>query len=253
MSDTVLGTEAPATPAAPATTPVTTPVTAAPAQPAQTPDKAAPAEAAADGDKTAADKVADFVAKKATLLGDDPSAEKPAEDEKKDEVVVEKGSVPEKYDVKVPEGMTLNAEALEAVTPVFKELGITQEAAQKLIDAYAPVVAKQAQAQHEAAMKSFDEQIETWGKETREMLGPDAAKAMAPAAKFINSVAGKDAPALRQLLNDTGMGNHPVMVRFLINAGKSISQDSFSEGGNPAGNDTAEAAVGRMYPSMAKK
>lgn len=229
---------------------------AAPVTPAPVVSKDAPAPVAVS-DKPAADKVAEFVAKKSTLLGDENPAE-PAEGEGKkeegDAVKPEAGkTVPEKYDVKAPEGMQIDTGLLDSVTPIFKELGITQEGAQKLVDAYAPYVKQASQAQHDAAMKSFDDQVESWGKETKSMLGPDAAKAMAPAARLINTFAGKEAAAFRQLLNDTGLGNHPVMVRFLINAGKSISQDSFVDGGNQVTDDTPDAAKSRMYPTMNKK
>ena len=231
-----------AAPVTPAPVVKDAPAAAATATPAPVVSKDAPAPAAAVPDK------------KPTLLGDDPDA-KPAEGDKPDADPAKEGDavgIPEKYEVKVPEGMNIDAALLEAVTPVMKELKISQEGFQKLVDAYAPVIAKASQAQHEAAMKAFDEQIETWGKQTREMLGPDAGKAMAPASRLINTFAGKDATALRQLLNDTGLGNHPLMVKFMINAGKAISQDKFVDGGNHVADNTEEAVKGRMYPSMKK-
>ena len=142
---------------------------------------------------------------------------------------------------------------LDAVTPIFKEAGITQEVAQKLADAYAPVIQKAGQAQHDAAMAAFDKQIEDWGKETKAMLGSDAAKEMAPAAKLINTFAGKEATALRQLLNDTGLGNHPLMVKFLIAAGKAIGQDKFVDGGNMPADNSEDAVKSRLYPNSMKK
>ena len=226
---------------------------AAPVVPAQESKEASPVKSAVASDK---DQVLDVVTKKDSLLGIDPDAEV-AEGEKEGEEVkgdnADKSVVPEKYDVKVPEGMTLNSDLLEAVTPVFKDLGITQDAAQKLIDAYAPVIAKQAQAQHDAAMQNFDKQIESWGEETKKMLGPDHMKQMAPASKLINAFAGAEAPALRQLLTDTGLGNHPLMVKFMIAAGKAISADKFVEGGNNSQDDSVDAVKGRFYPSMSKR
>ena len=226
---------------------------AAPVTPAPVVPDGAPAPAAAPDKPVEAAPIV----KASTLLGEDPDAN-PAEGEVKDDGAAKEeatGIVPEgEYTVKVPEGMDLDTELLGKVSPIFKELGITQEGAQKLVDAYAPHIKQATQAQHDQAMKAFDAQIETWGKETKAMLGPDAGKAMAPAAKLINTFAGKDAAALRGLLNDTGLGNHPLMVKFLINAGKSIGQDSFVDGGNnSAPADNAEAAKGRMYPTMVKK
>lgn len=232
------------------------PAAAVPATPAPVPDKAAPAPAAAAGEKPAEGAAP---AKKGTLLGDEEAPadgdKTPAEGEKKEEKPDAAAAkvVPEKYEIKVPEGMKVDTSLLEAVTPVFKELGITQEAAQKLADAYAPVMAKAAEAQKQEALKAFDETVENWGKESKEMLGPDYMKAKAPAVKLINTFGGKDAPAIRQLLTDTGLGNHPLMLKFLIAAGKAISQDSFVEGGNQVADNSTEAVKERMYPTMGKK
>lgn len=234
MSDQIVEPVVPVTPAAVVPAAATAPAV----EPAPVTPKEAPAEPAAP-------------AKENTLLGDDPTAEKPAVEGEVKEPAAAK-VVPEKYELKMPEGMQVDTALLDAVTPIFKEAGITQEVAQKLADAYAPVIQKAGQAQHEAAMAAFDKQIEDWGKETKAMLGPDAAKEMAPAGRLIQTFAGKDAPALRQLLNDTGLGNHPLMVKFLIAAGKAISQDKFVDGGNMPGDNSEAAVTKRLYPNSVK-
>jgi len=234
MSDQIVEPVVPVTPAAVVPAAATAPAV----EPAPVTPKEAPAEPAAP-------------AKENTLLGDDPTAEKPAVEGEVKEPAAAK-VVPEKYELKMPEGMQVDTALLDAVTPIFKEAGITQEVAQKLADAYAPVIQKAGQAQHEAAMAAFDKQIEDWGKETKAMLGPDAVKEMAPAGRLIQTFAGKDAPALRQLLNDTGLGNHPLMVKFLIAAGKAISQDKFVDGGNMPGDNSEAAVTKRLYPNSVK-
>jgi len=234
MSDQIVEPVVPVTPAAVVPAAATAPAV----EPGPVSPKEAPAEPAAP-------------AKENTLLGDDPTAEKPAVEGEVKEPAAAK-VVPEKYELKMPEGMQVDTALLDAVTPIFKEAGITQEVAQKLADAYAPVIQKAGQAQHEAAMAAFDKQIEDWGKETKAMLGPDAVKEMAPAGRLIQTFAGKDAPALRQLLNDTGLGNHPLMVKFLIAAGKANSQDKFVDGGNMPGDNSEAAVTKRLYPNSVK-
>ena len=44
--------------------------------------------------------------------------------------------VPEAYDLKAPEGAGLDAEGLKAFEPIFKEVGLSQEQAQKLVNLY---------------------------------------------------------------------------------------------------------------------
>ena len=46
-------------------------------------------------------------------------------------------AAPESYtDFSVPEGHTLDAAAIESATPLFRELGLSQDQAQKLVDFY---------------------------------------------------------------------------------------------------------------------
>lgn len=226
---------------------VETPVAATEgAKPAQEIKKDTPAEKPAVSGEKPAEKPVES-ASKSTLLGGEEGKEESKEEGK--EVKKEIADVPEKYEIKAPEGMKVDQNLLDALSPVFKEIGISNAQAQKLADAYAPVIKQASEAQHKQAMEAFDKQIEDWGKETKAMLGADGSKALAPAARFITQFAGKDAPAVKQLLNDTGLGNHPLIVKMLIAAGKSISQDSFVEGGSPAGEGGQDASIKKFYPN----
>jgi hypothetical protein len=49
--------------------------------------------------------------------------------------------VPESYELVAPDGVTLDAASVEAATPVFKELGLTNEQANKLV----PIATQMAQ------------------------------------------------------------------------------------------------------------
>ena len=135
--------------------------------------------------------------------------------------------VPESYEFKVPEGMTLDAETVEKFTPIFKEAGLSQEMAQKLVDAYAPIAQKLVESNREAAIKDYENMSEGWKKESIKQFGADYKKALAPAAKIIEKTGfGKD---VRELLEETRIGNHPTMVKFLVWVGKHMSEDSFVE------------------------
>ena len=67
------------------------------------------------------------------------SKEEPKEDEPKPEdKKPDAAGVPEKYaDFKVPDGFKFDEKALTEATAAFKELGLSQEKAQKLVDTYA--------------------------------------------------------------------------------------------------------------------
>lgn len=140
--------------------------------------------------------------------------------------VKQESALPEKYEFKLPDGVSLDEGLLGDVTPVFKELGISQEGAQKLADAYVKNLAKQSEAQKQSTMTAYKQVVEDWKSETKKELGADADKSLSFAAKAINKF-GSD--KLREMMNETGVGNHVELVKFFIAVGKSISEDSFVE------------------------
>lgn len=60
---------------------------------------------------------------------------------------------------------------------------------------------------------------------------------------------------LINILNETGLGNHPEVIRFFYRAGKALSEDGFMRGGVSTGKQVAtfDQAAAAMFPSMAKK
>jgi hypothetical protein len=138
------------------------------------------------------------------------------------------------------------------LAPVLKEHGITQEAFQKIIDVYAPhLQAQQKQgilAQQTEAINAWKENIKKWGDETKEWLGAKPDEARAPAARAINKLSS-DPAGLRAILNDTGVGNHKLVVEMFIKAGKLLGEDSFPKGSPVAGDhdNSDEAKADRMF------
>jgi len=75
-------------------------------------------------------------------------AERAAEDAKKSEDA-KLNEVPEAYEFKVPEGMELDKEVADEITPLFKDLNLSQSNADKLVQVYTdkmlPMFAKRQQ------------------------------------------------------------------------------------------------------------
>ena len=177
--------------------------------------------------------------------GEEKKEENKVEEVKKEETAEEKASretsekansVPEKYEIKAPEGMTIDQTAVDAMSPLFKELKLTSVQAQKLVDTYAPIVKSQAEAQQKAAIDLWKKETEGWKQESLKALGSDAKKELGFAAKVINKVGtkykmedGKEGNKLRDVLEETRVGNHPEITRLFIQLGKLISEDSFVE------------------------
>lgn len=137
---------------------------------------------------------------------------------------------PEKYEFKAPEGTELNASVIGAYSDVAKELDLSQEAAQKVLDKVAPVMA----AQQADALRVMNADWLDATKSDKEFGGEQLDGNLAMAKKALE-VFGT--PELTKLLNDTGLGNHPEVIRVFYRTGKAISEDRFTasgSGGKPA-------------------
>lgn len=130
---------------------------------------------------------------------------------------------PEKYEFKAPEGREYDAEVINNFSEVAKELNLSQDAAQKLLDKMAPIV-EQRQIQQ-------IEQVRTqWAdasKNDKEFGGEKLQENLAVAKKALDQFG---TPELRTLLNESGLGNHPDVIRFMFRAGKAISEDRYVGG-----------------------
>ena len=134
---------------------------------------------------------------------------------------------PPLYDgLQLPEGIMFDGPALDAFKTLSQEMGLSLEQVQKLVDFEGRFVRQSAS--DEQTQKQ--QLLENWARQTKEMYGPDLEKAVTLAVRAADAFGG---PALRELLEATGLGNHPVIVRTFNEIGKRISEDSFP-GGKPA-------------------
>lgn len=155
------------------------------------------------------------------------------------ETKAETPQVPEAYEFAMPEGMQLDKAAADEFSAIAKELKLDQATAQKVAD----VAVKQAQRQAEAHTKlveSWVEQVKT----DKEIGGDNLEQNLAIAKKALDTFG---TPELKDVLNSTGLGNHPAVIRAFIKAGKAISDDGFVTG-SPKGAETDMAR--KMFPTM---
>ncbi|WP_339451554.1 hypothetical protein [Pseudomonas sp. JAI120] len=140
-------------------------------------------------------------------------------------------SAPESYeDFKLPDGMEMDADVLGEFKGLAKELNIPQAKAQKLIDFQTQLATKQAEQQQAAVTK----QAQDWAasiKNDPELGGENYDKNVASAIKVIQSFGD---PALTELLNQSGLGNHPALFKFCHRISSAISEDKFVMPGSQA-------------------
>lgn len=132
-------------------------------------------------------------------------------------------------DFEMPEGMEVNAEQLNSYIPVFKEMKLTQEQAQKLVS----FRAKEVQAEEKARIEAHTQQGIEWEKEARsdkEIGGDKFDENLAHAKKALDTYF---APEFKALLNDSKLGNHPEFIRGLYKMGLTLREDNPGAGGQP--------------------
>jgi hypothetical protein len=152
--------------------------------------------------------------------------------------------VPESYEFEVPEGMELDQELVDAVTPIFKDLKLSQEKASALTKAYA----ERLQAQQQQQVEAFEKQLETWATELKndKDVGGDAFEGNVKIARKTIDAFGS--PELHEFLTTTGAGNHPALFKFALEIGKRLQADHPGSGNRA--DQPAKADYEKLYPSM---
>lgn len=195
-----------------------------------------------------------------TLLGgkpaDDAGDPKPEDkdgDDKGDGAPQPRPGAPEKYELKVADalaekGVTFDTDAFEAVEPVFRELGLSNDEAQKFVDSYAEkVLPKLAERSDAAMLDRAKTQRKEWldaAKADPEIGGENHDAAMTAVAKAFDHYGIKKGEGVRQLLDESGLGNHPDLVRFMARVGRDLAEGGF-ERGDPV--PTTKSAEQKLY------
>ena len=123
------------------------------------------------------------------------------------------------YEFKTPEGMEFAQGDLDELKTIAKDLKLPNEQAQRLVD----LAAKREQARAEV----FATTVAGWAEQTKNDKELGKPENLATAKKTIDTFG---TPELRDLLNSSGMGNHPEVIRMALKIGKAISEDTFVAG-----------------------
>lgn len=169
--------------------------------------------------------------------GENPSVDGEGQQEKAEK----QEGAPEKYEFTAAEGVDLDTEALKDFEPVARELNLTNEQAQKLVDAYPKILAGVQQRQAEA----WQAQTEEWAatvKADKEIGGDKLTANLGVAQRALDTFG---TPALKEYLNGTGLGNHPELVKAFVKVGKAMSEDGVVTGKESGQRSAAEVLYGK--------
>lgn len=134
--------------------------------------------------------------------------------------------VPEKYELKLPEGSVLDAADIEKVSTFAKEQGLTNDQAQAILE------------QRNDAIASFVDSIKPDGAKWNQVLDGFEQNALADpeiggskeklAASAELAKRGQEkfgAPGLLKLLHESGYGSHPEVIRHFRKLGQLTAND----------------------------
>lgn len=166
-----------------------------------------------------------------------PDLDAKTQDQKKEGEQQDKNpadAVPEKYDIKMPDGVALDAAALEAATPVFKELGLSNEKAQKLVGLQTQLLQEHQKNQLE---KQLNQRLD-WQNQIKAV--PDYEKTLSQAKQALKKFGD---PETLAMFENGWIGDHPALIKFLAKIGKATQDDTFVEGGNAGGERKSTAEI----------
>lgn len=154
----------------------------------------------------------------------------------KDEKAADAPKAPEKYEFKLPEGYQLPEDVQKSITESFKKFNIPQEEASKLMETHTKMVEAATNQMASKYIDGWKAQVKQWDsdwKAAKDIGGANYDKSVAVAQQALRTFGS---PELIKLLDD-GLGNNPVIGRFLYNIGTKLQEDTPVK----ASTDTAKA------------
>ena len=142
----------------------------------------------------------------------------------------------------MPEGFELDSEIGGELNDLAKELNLSQKDAQRLAD----LGVKQASKMADQPAKAVAEARVEWKNQSqndKEFGGANMDKNMATAKRAMDSLG---TPELKNLLNESGLGNHPEVIRVFYRAGKAMSEDTMVTGAS-GNSPKSVSAADRLY------
>lgn len=165
----------------------------------------------------------------------------------------DKSGAPETYsDFSLPEGFEADEQMLGEFGDLARELNLSQEQAQKLVD-YGLKRDGDMRATIESAQA---DQVAGWVesvKTDKEIGGANLNENLSAAKKAYEAFASDELKAMMEAPSEDnpmgmGLGNHPEVIRFFCRVGQQMSEDK--AGAIGAATDTTKTQADTLYPDM---
>lgn len=128
---------------------------------------------------------------------------------------------PEAYQLTPPEGLEITPDILAEAAPVFKEIGLSNDQANKLM----PLAGQFAERLMDAQVDAFSQLKKEWVQEAKadpQIGGTRWRETEHLIATALDAAGAPRGSKFRQLLDETGLGNHPEMIRVFRTLGQRL-------------------------------
>lgn len=136
-------------------------------------------------------------------------------------------AAPEKYELVAPEGFALDADAAALADPVFRELNLTNDQANKLMPVASEFAKRIADQTRQSFMGESAAIQKQWVAEAQSdpvIGGSHWDASIATAGKALDLLGATKDSSFRQFLTNSGLGNHPDMIRMFVKVGNAIGE-----------------------------
>jgi hypothetical protein len=164
---------------------------------------------------------------------------------------------PEYTDFTLPEGAAVDAAALDSAKAVFKELGLTQVQAQKLVE----FQATRDKSNNETIANAIATQRQQWLEQVNKdpELGPKIDAVKQEIGKAYTHLPPDVVKEFRSAMDFTGAGDNPAFIKAFYGFAKLVNEGKHITGGGPSaegqaapGKDTKPSLAAAMYPNLSR-
>lgn len=151
---------------------------------------------------------------------------------------------PEKYELTLPDGSLLDESVLERTAEIAKKQGLSNEQAQELLNQKSVAVNEY--------VSALQARVESWKTEVqndKELGGAHFAKSVETAKRAVERFG---TPEFQQALRDSGLGNHPEVVRVFKRIGEAMEDDTLLTVRQPSKKEPVDMAS-KFYPTSSEE
>lgn len=166
-----------------------------------------------------------------------------------------KPDIPETYQFKTTSGDAPDEKLVAAATPIFRELGLTQAQADKLVDLYNT----HAGARADDAQAVIQAQGQKWDADLRadKIMGSQLPTIQADVGRMIDQLPQETRQPFREAMTLTMAGNNPAIVRAIWEMSKLVNEGRHVTAPGPApvtapGKSSRPSMAESMYPNLAR-